>query len=996
GKGGIEAVGAAARGNQDDLRGFIDMIASGDRRLMQAGESGLKRALEDIDAGLSKLVEGGTPDRAAEALRRFAAAQNVRVEDILPRLELYNGALKASETAARLSGAAAEEAGSAVSGFGEAQTGANAALEQGQVVTEAQKAEMEALKASYEQLGSSVSEFVNPMDAFNTVLQRNEEAARKHAEEIAASTADSKDSWEDYATEATVSLQDFAAEQEKQIAAYDAFTNNLFQIAARGRADVARELAAMGPEGAVLAEQFVTATDDQFNSYGDTLVEAAQKKPELAGQNLDTGFKILAVIADQGSAATVESVMNQLGPLPGLTEEVVRDTAQRANVALADGRPAWDLEWGGRKTISLEEMQRVANEAPPEVQRATNAINQYLIDTNPQFAAQFALRRGVSIEEMQTMLRDAPPHVQKSAQLYNEHLAGQLQGFIDQMATRKNASVGEMEAMLRDAPPIVLSAGQAYVQKLIDTNPAFAGQMAARKNVSVEEMRAMLRDAPPIAEDVAWALVGALEGRLPPFEFTVGRYSGALLSGVRVVSGALTPFLANRGPGPITAAEGAVIDYYAAGGMKEKHVAQIAQAGSWRVWAEPETGGEAYIPLALAKRERSTAILEEVASRFGLAVTDFKNLPPGQEYHAGGFWDHDDHDHHEGCQHFHSGGLYVPPPHPQFADFGPPMRPAGSGTTHNMQEATAEWARRHMKEAHHQAPPPVPGGVGGAPGADPGGSGGNIVAVGRRMQGMGYRVGEQPSFGGVAPVHTKNSYHYRGRAIDVNWYPANQEPAKLDYLHGWIRQNVSPITELLWRTKGHYGHLHLAMLLGGLVDFRSFDQGGTLDNGLQSFDQGGWLQPGMTLAHNGTGQPERVIALKHGGLVGDTFYGDPGGFGRRGDRFDDEEGAQFDYAKNRKERRFYAHERLDAPLQRPEKRDRDDNGDRDKVALDRLMNGYVPPDRAGGSAPFMAVPVNQSNDHSVNFSIGAGAVRVDVRAEVGADPSALQAQIVSA
>ncbi len=28
-----------------------------------------------------------------------------------------------------------------------------------------------------------------------------------------------------------------------------------------------------------------------------------------------------------------------------------------------------------------------------------------------------------------------------------------------------------------------------------------------------------------------------------------------------------------------------------------------------RVWAEPETGGEAYIPLAPAKRTRSTAIL---------------------------------------------------------------------------------------------------------------------------------------------------------------------------------------------------------------------------------------------------------------------------------------------------------------------------------------------------------------------------------------------------
>jgi len=55
---------------------------------------------------------------------------------------------------------------------------------------------------------------------------------------------------------------------------------------------------------------------------------------------------------------------------------------------------------------------------------------------------------------------------------------------------------------------------------------------------------------------------------------------------------------------------------YASGGM-EQHVAQIAPAGAWRLWAEPETGGEAYIPLAPSKRERSRAIAEETVRRLG-------------------------------------------------------------------------------------------------------------------------------------------------------------------------------------------------------------------------------------------------------------------------------------------------------------------------------------------------------------------------------------------
>ncbi len=58
---------------------------------------------------------------------------------------------------------------------------------------------------------------------------------------------------------------------------------------------------------------------------------------------------------------------------------------------------------------------------------------------------------------------------------------------------------------------------------------------------------------------------------------------------------------------------------YFADGVEE-HTAQIAKAGDWRVWAEPETGGEAYIPLAESKRSRSKEILARVAKMFGMDV----------------------------------------------------------------------------------------------------------------------------------------------------------------------------------------------------------------------------------------------------------------------------------------------------------------------------------------------------------------------------------------
>jgi hypothetical protein len=67
-------------------------------------------------------------------------------------------------------------------------------------------------------------------------------------------------------------------------------------------------------------------------------------------------------------------------------------------------------------------------------------------------------------------------------------------------------------------------------------------------------------------------------------------------------------------------ADGGIVDFYAAGGIrarKENHIAQIARGGTYRVWAEDETMGEAYVPFAPSKRVRSRAITEQVVSRLG-------------------------------------------------------------------------------------------------------------------------------------------------------------------------------------------------------------------------------------------------------------------------------------------------------------------------------------------------------------------------------------------
>jgi hypothetical protein len=86
-----------------------------------------------------------------------------------------------------------------------------------------------------------------------------------------------------------------------------------------------------------------------------------------------------------------------------------------------------------------------------------------------------------------------------------------------------------------------------------------------------------------------------------------------------------------------------------------------------------------------------------------------------------------------------------------------------------------------------------------------------LVRLGRLLERHGFDVSEHPAFGGVAGSHSPASAHYRGDAVDVNW-PGGDENARLDALYADLLplERSGVISQLLWRTAGHYDHLHFA------------------------------------------------------------------------------------------------------------------------------------------------------------------------------------------
>lgn len=72
------------------------------------------------------------------------------------------------------------------------------------------------------------------------------------------------------------------------------------------------------------------------------------------------------------------------------------------------------------------------------------------------------------------------------------------------------------------------------------------------------------------------------------------------------------------------------LEQYANGKLPDQALIQKAQPGGGLVqWAEPETDGEAFIPLATGKRGRSTSILQTVAQMFGYSLVPQEKFVDG-------------------------------------------------------------------------------------------------------------------------------------------------------------------------------------------------------------------------------------------------------------------------------------------------------------------------------------------------------------------------------
>ncbi|WP_324787020.1 phage tail tape measure protein [Streptomyces sp. H51] len=377
---------------------------------------------------------------------------------------------------------------------------------------------------------------------------------------------------------ATATLQDYMRELRSQLKAQRGFQGNLSKLAMSGYADLSDHFAKLGVSAAPILDELVTQLSKGKTKVADELEAIITESASRSQPAFQAGLAKLPAIA----ARYGKRIAKQFADAAE-TNDSGKFARVMQKMAVFDMSRAVKAGSTAARTQMSRGMSLLARVAAEKGSDAANALHQALMSGDVTGA----------MDQIHAIWGADPPISEKD-----------LRGVVSAFHTTGGKAKGEWNAMLDLIQQVAKTKGTEAASAL--TSALLSGDMKAVET-QLDAIGASVREIPG-TKNISVSVN-------PPAPVTV----------------TVIPRVGGTGPWankPIPQADGGLLSFYADGGVRrENHVAQIAPAGSWRVWAEPETApGEAYIPLAQSKRARSTQILDQVAARFGATV----------QYHADG------------------------------------------------------------------------------------------------------------------------------------------------------------------------------------------------------------------------------------------------------------------------------------------------------------------------------------------------------------------------
>lgn len=375
---------------------------------------------------------------------------------------------------------------------------------------------------------------------------------------------------------------------------------NTGAFTANTRAAVARSLQDQGAfENAKKLGVSIETLTDAAMGQADALEEVRQKAVDYNAANV-----VGEQVARNFGNSVVENVLGAVG---------------REKDALVDAKDAHEnlSKATDTNTKSTKSAANAYLDAQKEVEGLAQELDE-LIDTlnKANGVGQDAITKNI---DYQNTLADVDEQIQKAREGQDGYALT-----LDQSTKAGRENMGMLVDQAKDAQgaaDAIFAADKNtddYRKRLEDSRQALIDR-ATDLGATADEAEKLADKILKIPTETEWKLIVEKAEAETEMEAFFRRWNGATINLRATGSGQL-------GSGILGKADGGIVQFanggmhFANGGMRENHVAQIARAGDMRVWAEPETGGESYIPLSPAKRSTSVPVLAETAARMGFTL----------------------------------------------------------------------------------------------------------------------------------------------------------------------------------------------------------------------------------------------------------------------------------------------------------------------------------------------------------------------------------------
>lgn len=381
------------------------------------------------------------------------------------------------------------------------------------------------------------------------------------------------DPFQSFRDQAGPTLDELVANLTQNTADLQAWRDNLTYLLETGNADIAAYFASLGPMSLEAMS---------------SLVQSGDLGAQMFRQHIEDGFAAAGVSAE-------DAMWEGLSLIPDLAAEAGYDVgtrlteeAQKAAARDADMSPAFETAWNALKRSAEETISTLFDTSDPDAQKVIDELVAQFQAIDPETLWD----TGLDAEALKEAL--GIPEVSAALATLHDEYDGKENPLEVKLVIEQ--ALRDADLLSENVQAIFDAANEQDIVMSIPQYDTVAGQL--------EDVYDAIKDIETIGhQDIRLNFTS----NIAAIASTIER----VLPGRQTLLGGPTATFEQRND-----ANGG-IHRFANGGYLPTE-ALIQPPGTLVQWAEPETGGEAFIPLAATKRDRSIDIWKQVGKMFGV------------------------------------------------------------------------------------------------------------------------------------------------------------------------------------------------------------------------------------------------------------------------------------------------------------------------------------------------------------------------------------------